>query len=130
MRCRGLRQANRCLRGLTMSDRKNATCGAATVCKRPTPVARLAANSGSSITQTGHSDCRNNSVTRSTSDAQLGIVPVFPEHTPNSCKRASARFWTTTSGSVHLSRQGFPTVHSSGKAKLISVTLQRVEGLG
>jgi len=45
-------------------------------------------------------------------------------------KQASARLWPTTSGSVHLARQGFPTVHSSREVKLPGETLQGVEALG
>jgi hypothetical protein len=45
-------------------------------------------------------------------------------------KQASARLWATTSRSVHLLRQGFPTVNPSREAKLTSETLQGFEGLG
>jgi len=64
----------------------------------------------------------------SLSEAHLGVVSPNLRHLGG--KQASARLWPTTSGSVHLSRQGFPTVHSPREVKLTGETLQGVEGLG
>ena len=66
----------------------------------------------------------------SLSEAQLGVWAYTPILRHLGGKQASARLWPTTSGSVHLSRQDFPTVHPSWESKLTGQSLQGIEGLG